>query len=123
MREKGRPNDDVRDYIRALAPRKITEREAEVARFIAWHFGNADIAEELRIDVSTVKTYVEHLLVKLGVGNRGDLAGEVRLIVDAYRAECERKRQAAEAALHVVGRKKPRKAARPTDEPERHQQA
>jgi DNA-binding NarL/FixJ family response regulator len=123
LREKGRPNDDVREYTWVLAPLKITEREAEVARFVAWHFDNAEIADALGIEVSTVKTHVEHLLQKFDVENRGILAGEVRLIIDAHRAECERKGQAAAAELRLVRRKRPSKAARPTDESVRREEA
>lgn len=108
LREKGRPDDDVRDYIQVLAPFKVTEREAEVARLIAWGFENAEIAEALHITLSTVKRHVEHLLLKLGIERRGILCGEVRLIVRAYRAECEQQRKAA-TALRLVRERKPRK--------------
>ena len=113
LREKGRPDDDVRDYIAALAHLGITEREAEVARFIAWHFDNAQIADELRICVSTVKTHVEHILRKLDVDDRGVLAGEVRLLVAAFVAEREMKNKAARKTLRLVRKRKPPKAAQP----------
>jgi len=109
MREKGRPDDDIRDYVHALAPLRITEREAEVARLVAWHFDNAEIANELGISVSTAKTHVAHILFKLGIENRGTLAGEVRLIIEAFRAERDRKKQ---AALLVLKRGKSHKGAR-----------
>jgi DNA-binding NarL/FixJ family response regulator len=119
LREKGRPDDDAREYIHALAPLKVTEREAEVARFVAWGFDNADIAEALRVTLSTVKTHVEHLLLKLGVEKRGVLCGEVRRLVRAYRAECERKRAAT--ALRLVREKKPRKARADAEPGERRE--
>jgi DNA-binding NarL/FixJ family response regulator len=48
----------------------LTEREGEVLRLIVTGKTNADIARELFIAESTVKFHVNHILAKLGVGDR-----------------------------------------------------
>ncbi|MFN2156303.1 MAG: LuxR C-terminal-related transcriptional regulator [Anaerolineae bacterium] len=48
----------------------LTEREVEVLRLLVAGLSNAEIAEELVIAVSTVKSHVNHIYGKLGVENR-----------------------------------------------------
>jgi LuxR family maltose regulon positive regulatory protein len=48
----------------------LTERELEVLRLIVAGLSNPEIAEELFIAVSTVKSHVNHIYGKLGVSNR-----------------------------------------------------
>jgi LuxR family maltose regulon positive regulatory protein len=48
----------------------LTEREMDVLRLIVAGLSNPDIAEELFIAVSTVKSHVNHIYGKLGVENR-----------------------------------------------------
>jgi LuxR family maltose regulon positive regulatory protein len=48
----------------------LTERELEVLRLIVAGLSNPDIAEDLFIAVSTVKSHVNHIYGKLGVENR-----------------------------------------------------
>ena len=52
----------------------LTAREFEVARLIAQGHTNARIAEELFVSPKTVSAHVEHILAKLGVGRRAEIA-------------------------------------------------
>ncbi len=63
----------------AAAPSKqpfepLTEREEEVLRTLARGSTNEELAEQLRISLSTVKTHVASLMGKLGSRNRVELA-------------------------------------------------
>lgn len=48
----------------------LTEREYEVLQLLATGCNNAEIADQLFLSISTVKTHVSNLLVKMGVNNR-----------------------------------------------------
>jgi len=48
----------------------LTEREVELLRLLVAGLSNAEIAEKLVIAVSTVKSHVNHIYGKLGVGSR-----------------------------------------------------
>ncbi|HET9419868.1 MAG TPA: response regulator transcription factor [Nocardioides sp.] len=52
----------------------LTEREEEVLLTVARGRTNAEIAEELHITLSTVKTHVAALMTKLGARNRVEVA-------------------------------------------------
>ena len=108
MLQWGFSNDDVRDYVEALtpAPYEVTQREAEVARLVSWHFENPEVAEHLRISINTAKAHVGRLLLKLQCESRGVLAGEVRRIVREFQDAKERRLRAATTSLALVGRKK-----------------
>ena len=52
----------------------LTEREREVVRLVAQGRSNRDIAAEFFISEKTVKTHVSHVLAKLGLKDRTQLA-------------------------------------------------
>ena len=54
--------------------RPLTAREFEVARLIAEGMTNAEIAGELEIAPKTASAHVEHILAKLGVARRAEIA-------------------------------------------------
>ena len=54
--------------------RPLTVREFEVARLVAKGWTNNEIAEELSLAPRTVNAHLEHILGKLGVGRRAEVA-------------------------------------------------
>ena len=59
---------------RRAFPDTVTDRERQVALLVAQGLGNGEIAAELAVGASTVKTHVSALLDKFGVTNRVQLA-------------------------------------------------
>ncbi|MBB5956843.1 DNA-binding NarL/FixJ family response regulator [Saccharothrix tamanrassetensis] len=57
---------------------RLTDREREVMRHVAWGLTNAEIASALSIGEGTVKTHVAHVLAKLGLRTR------VHVVIYAY---------------------------------------
>jgi DNA-binding NarL/FixJ family response regulator len=71
----------VIDALRAPAPRgvqdaQLTEREKEVLQRLAHGYANKEIASELEVSVSTVRTHIEHIYEKLHVRCRTEAAAK-----------------------------------------------
>jgi non-specific serine/threonine protein kinase len=63
--------------VTARAADELSDRELEVARLVANGLSNPTIAAELFVSVATVKTHVSHILSKLGLSSRVQLANWV----------------------------------------------
>jgi non-specific serine/threonine protein kinase len=60
------------------SPAGLSERELEVARLVADGMANKAIAARLHLSVRTVESHVRHLLTKLGLDNRTQVAAWAR---------------------------------------------
>lgn len=58
----------------ATPPAGLTRREAEVARLVAKGLSNRAIAEQLHVSERTAEAHVQHILTKLGLGKRTQVA-------------------------------------------------
>lgn len=66
--------DNVVERSESAASVPLTPRERGVIEFIALGLSNAEVAAELRLSESTVKTHVSRMLHKLGLRDRTQLA-------------------------------------------------
>ncbi|XXX73640.1 response regulator transcription factor [Sorangium sp. So ce134] len=66
--------DSRRDPPRAQPREALTDREEEVLLAVARGRTNAEIADDLRISLSTVKSHIASLMAKLGARNRVEIA-------------------------------------------------
>lgn len=66
------PNRFLPEMLEALE--QITPREREVLNLVALGLRNQDIAQQLYVSEGTVKTHVTHLLTRLNLRNRAQLA-------------------------------------------------
>jgi two-component system, NarL family, nitrate/nitrite response regulator NarL len=60
----------------------LTARERQILRLIDTGLSNKEIAQQLRIEVATVKNHVHNILEKLHVRRRGEAAAQLRLVED-----------------------------------------
>lgn len=58
----------------AGARQRLTARELEIAGYIELGLSNREIASRLGVELCTVKNHVHHMLEKLGVNRRADIA-------------------------------------------------
>ncbi|MGK3960347.1 response regulator [Sorangium sp. So ce1667] len=66
--------DSRRGLPRAQPREALTDREEEVLLTVARGRTNAEIADELHISLSTVKSHIANLMTKLGARNRVEIA-------------------------------------------------
>jgi len=76
----GAPPDPARAPVPATVLPQLTPREHDVLAGVARGQSNHEIAEDLYLSYSTVKTHVSHLFTKLGVRDRA------QLVIRAYQA-------------------------------------
>ena len=65
----------------------LSTREFEVARLVARGMTNVEIAGELFVSPKTVSAHIEHILAKLGVARRAEIAAWTSAIAAPARAE------------------------------------
>ncbi|MCC6618531.1 MAG: AAA family ATPase [Chloroflexi bacterium] len=79
--------------------RPLTVREFEVARLVANGLTNGEIAAQLTLSPKTVSAHVEHILAKLGVARRTEIATWATAVRHAEAASVARSTQANAASV------------------------
>jgi DNA-binding NarL/FixJ family response regulator len=87
----------------------LTERDAEVLRFLVLGYDNSSIATELHLTERTVKDRLSKLMRKVGVHNRVQLAVAAAKVDAGQRAQRDMSRY--QAAFDALGPKRKRIAA------------
>jgi predicted ATPase/DNA-binding NarL/FixJ family response regulator len=72
--EPARPKARSGTGLAPAHPGRLTRREQDVAMLVARGLSNGQIAGELVISARTVETHVQHIMDKLGVGTRAQIA-------------------------------------------------
>ena len=60
-------------------PCNLSERELEIVELVMKGYSNKDVANELFISISTVKTHLQNIFKKVGVSNRTSLCRKLRM--------------------------------------------
>ncbi len=66
----------------AMAFSQLSQREFATAQLVAQGFTDKQIAQQLRVELSTVRTYLQRAMAKLRVARRGALAAQVSQRLD-----------------------------------------
>lgn len=64
----GKPGDSTR--VQQVLVEPLTERELEVLRLLGTELAGPDIARELVVSLSTIRSHTKSIYAKLGVNNR-----------------------------------------------------
>ena len=68
------PPQPEQEMIQPSGLDELSERENEIAQLVAQGLSNAEIAEQLFISLTTVKTHMKHILAKIDGTNRVHIA-------------------------------------------------
>jgi DNA-binding CsgD family transcriptional regulator len=78
MRRSGRRNDPPRDpWAPDPARRRLSDREQEIALLVAHGLKDIVIARRLGLSISTVRTYIRGIRVRLALNSRAELVAWV----------------------------------------------